>query len=87
MVQRARFKVLEALRSAKERTVVVSTDVAARGLDILSVDCVIHYDVARTADGFVHRAGRTAVSGGCPLLFDLFLCNGRLTMKIQRVSD
>ena len=44
-----------------KRTVVVATDVAARGLDIPSVASVVHYDTARTVDGFVHRAGRTAV--------------------------
>ena len=43
--------------------VVVCTDVAARGLDIPSVSTVIHYDVARAVDTFVHRAGRTAVRG------------------------
>ena len=43
-------------------TIVVCTDVAARGLDIESVANVIHYDTARTVDAFVHRAGRTAVS-------------------------
>jgi superfamily II DNA/RNA helicase len=31
-------------------------------LDILTVRSVVHYDVARTVDTFVHRAGRTAVS-------------------------
>ena len=34
---------------------------AARGLDIASVTTVIHYDVARVVDTFIHRAGRTAV--------------------------
>jgi len=53
---------LEALRSAKEQTVVVATDVAARGLDITSVSTVIHYDAARNVNTFVHRSGRTAVS-------------------------
>ena len=46
----------------RNRTVVVATDVAARGLDILSVRSVVHYDIARSVDTFVHRAGRTAVS-------------------------
>lgn len=40
----------------------MATDVAARGLDILSIRSVVHYDVARSVDTFVHRAGRTAVS-------------------------
>lgn len=40
----------------------VATDIAARGLDIPSVATVVHYDVARQVDTFIHRAGRTAVS-------------------------
>ena len=59
--QRARFKSVESLQK-ESRAVVVATDVAARGLDIPDVATVVHYDVARKVDGFVHRAGRTAVS-------------------------
>mmetsp|Transcript_25722 Transcript_25722/g.42195 ORF Transcript_25722/g.42195 Transcript_25722/m.42195 type:complete len:737 (+) Transcript_25722:103-2313(+) len=62
MQQRARFKAVESLKDAKSRAVVVCTDVAARGLDIPSVSTVVHYDVARSVDTFVHRSGRTAVS-------------------------
>ena len=40
----------------------MASDVAARGLDIPSVTTVIHYDVARVIDTFIHRSGRTAVS-------------------------
>lgn len=47
--------------NTKLPTIVVATDVAARGLDIPSVATVIHYDAARTVDTFVHRSGRTAV--------------------------
>jgi superfamily II DNA/RNA helicase len=50
---------------------VVASDVAARGLDIPSVTTVIHYDVARVVDTFIHRAGRTAVR--LFVLLDLFL--------------
>jgi ATP-dependent RNA helicase DDX24/MAK5 len=38
----------------------VATDVAARGLDIPSVDHVVHYQMPRSADIYVHRNGRTA---------------------------
>jgi superfamily II DNA/RNA helicase len=50
--------------------VVVATDVAARGLDIPSVASVVHYDVPRTVDVFVHRSGRTAVRTTLPASFD-----------------
>eukprot|EP00522_Entomoneis_paludosa_P005391 CAMPEP_0172472264 /NCGR_PEP_ID=MMETSP1065-20121228/68248_1 /TAXON_ID=265537 /ORGANISM="Amphiprora paludosa, Strain CCMP125" /LENGTH=921 /DNA_ID=CAMNT_0013230395 /DNA_START=192 /DNA_END=2957 /DNA_ORIENTATION=+ len=60
MQQRARLKAVELLQESKKRTVVIATDVAARGLDIPSVASVVHYDTARTVDSFVHRSGRTA---------------------------
>lgn len=40
--------------------VLLATDVAARGLDIPAVDHVVHYQIPRTADAYVHRNGRTA---------------------------
>jgi ATP-dependent RNA helicase DDX24/MAK5 len=59
--KKTRLGALESLRSANSRSIVVASDVAARGLDIPSVTTVIHYDVARVVDTFIHRAGRTAV--------------------------
>lgn len=41
-------------------SVLLATDVAARGLDIPDVDHVVHYQVPRTAETYVHRSGRTA---------------------------
>lgn len=38
----------------------VATDVAARGLDIPSVQLIVHYHLPRAADMYVHRSGRTA---------------------------
>ena len=60
MQQKSRLSSLESLKGSNSRSIVVATDVAARGLDIPSVASVIHYDVARAIDTFVHRSGRTA---------------------------
>lgn len=38
----------------------IATDVAARGLDIPNVDHVVHFNLPRTADAYIHRSGRTA---------------------------
>ena len=44
-------------------TILVSTDLAARGLDIDSVDAVVHYHLPPTPENWTHRNGRTARMG------------------------
>lgn len=59
MQQRQRLKNLERFQ-ADQSGLLIATDVAARGLDIPNVEHVIHYQVPRTSESYVHRSGRTA---------------------------
>jgi len=60
--QADRMKALDAFK-AGELEVLVATDVAARGLDIAGVPCVINYDLPYNAEDYVHRIGRTGRAG------------------------
>ena len=40
--------------------VLVSTDLASRGLDIPDIDNIVHYHIPESEDGYIHRVGRTA---------------------------
>jgi len=53
-------------------TVLVATDVAARGLDIDSLDLVVNYQLAHDPEQHVHRIGRTGRAGGKGLACSLF---------------
>jgi superfamily II DNA/RNA helicase len=41
-------------------TILITTDLAARGLDIPNIEHVVHYQMPHTEDAFIHRSGRTA---------------------------
>ncbi|KAI5918011.1 ATP-dependent RNA helicase MAK5 [Camillea tinctor] len=62
MPQKARLRSIERFTATPkgQSSILIATDVAARGLDIPNVDLVIHYHVPRAADAYVHRSGRTA---------------------------
>ena len=60
--QADRMKALDAFK-AGDLEVLVATDVAARGLDVAGVPCVINYDLPFNAEDYVHRIGRTGRAG------------------------
>jgi superfamily II DNA/RNA helicase len=62
MDQQARMAALEQFRK-NEVTLLVASDVAARGLDIPDVSHVFNFDVPHHPDDYVHRIGRTGRAG------------------------
>ncbi len=47
----------------KKINILFATDIAARGLDIDNIECVINYDLPRSPTDYIHRIGRTARAG------------------------
>jgi ATP-dependent RNA helicase DeaD len=60
--QAQRTRTLEAFKNGIIR-VLVATDVAARGIDVPDIATVIHADLAKDADVYTHRSGRTGRAG------------------------
>ena len=61
--QNRRRQVMEFFRAGTV-PVLVATDVAARGLDIDGMSCVINYDLPQCPEDYIHRIGRTGRAGG-----------------------
>ena len=70
MTQQTRDKVMNKFRNGNI-SILVATDVAARGLDIDDVEVIINYDVPQNIDDYIHRIGRTARAGKKGFAFSL----------------
>ncbi len=62
ITQRERERVMERFK-AKKNTILVATDVAARGLDVNNLSHVINYSLPHDPESYVHRIGRTGRAG------------------------
>jgi len=82
--QKARDQILVRFAN-KSASVLVATDVAARGLDIDALDVVINYHVAREAEGHVHRIGRTGRAGSKGMACTLY--SERERYKIEALEE
>ena len=62
MSQKIRTQVMAKFKKG-ELSLLIATDVAARGIDVKDISLVINYDIPRDMDFYVHRIGRTARAG------------------------
>ncbi|KAK2079944.1 hypothetical protein QBZ16_002339 [Prototheca wickerhamii] len=87
MSQHERDNVLRSFRDGRI-SVLVATDVAARGLDIPDVDLVVHYTPPQEAEAFLHRSGRTGRAGKAGTAVVLFAAAeaGKLRRVLQETG-
>ncbi len=83
--QDERLKALDAFKRG-EVDVMVATDVAARGLDIVDLPAVFNFDVPYNAEDYVHRIGRTGRAGASGLAVTLVTRDdARLVADIEKL--
>ena len=84
--QARRSDALTAFKSGK-CAVLVTTDVAARGLDVKSLPFVVNFDMPRNVETYVHRIGRTGRNGmsGVAETFFVEATDGALAGQLHRV--
>ena len=83
--QQDRQKTLDAFK-AGETTILVATDVAARGLDIAELPAVINYDLPYSPEDYVHRIGRTGRAGASGMALSLMVPGDeRLLEQIEKL--
>jgi ATP-dependent RNA helicase DeaD len=70
MLQKERDKVMRAFRNSKLQ-ILVSTDLAARGIDVKELAYVVHYSLPESTEYYTHRSGRTGRAGNKGLSFSL----------------
>lgn len=87
MEQPARERAMKAFKS-KAVTVMVCTDVAARGIDVKDLSHVINYSLPRELDNYVHRIGRTGRGGKEGIAWNLVNPSHRgLIPRIEKITQ
>ena len=84
MEQRERDQMLVRF-SNQSASILIATDVAARGLDIDDLAAVINYDLSRDPEVHVHRIGRTGRAGKEGLALNLH--TSREQYKLEQIAD
>ena len=71
--------------AGKSASILIATDVAARGLDVKELAAVINFDLSRDPEVHIHRIGRTARAGSKGLAVSLF--NASEKRHLQAIED
>lgn len=79
-IQSRRNKAIEMFKTGKVKFL-IATDVAARGLDIPKVECVINYDAPIVYDDYIHRIGRTGRANSVGKAYTFVEDSNRLKQK------
>ncbi len=80
-----RREALEGFKKGKYR-ILVATDIAARGIDVVGISVVVNFDLPDDASDYVHRIGRTARAGREGLAISFALAEQKDTIrKIERL--
>ncbi len=66
--QSIRNKAIENFKN-KKSNILIATDVAARGIDIVNVDAIINFDLPNVPETYIHRIGRTGRAGKSGIAF------------------
>ena len=85
--QRNRESVIRGFRNKRHR-ILVATDIAARGLDISHIECVVNYDLPQCPEDYIHRIGRTGRAGAEGLAISLITSQDHLKWRdIHRMMN
>ncbi|MBC8110421.1 MAG: DEAD/DEAH box helicase [Verrucomicrobia bacterium] len=82
--QQQRNNVMSKFRSGITN-ILVATDVAARGIDVLGVDAVVNFDIPLDPEYYVHRIGRTGRAGQSGRAFTLI--SGRESYRLREIEQ
>ncbi|MFZ9915310.1 MAG: DEAD/DEAH box helicase [Phycisphaerales bacterium] len=87
MYQKKRDKVMEKLREG-DLSVLVASDLAARGLDVDDITHVVNYDMPEDPEVYIHRIGRTARAGRTGVAWSFVVPDqGELLTNIEMLAN
>lgn len=84
MKQLQRTQVMNGFKSGRS-TILIATDVAARGIDVKGVDAVFNYDLPQDHEYYIHRIGRTGRAGKTGTAYNI-LSGRKQEMELRDIS-